>query len=114
MLTGMIGGATDPEIIEKRDEEILAIVQDEAARLLSITGQPIVSRIWKHPKALPQYNLGHGYAVQAVREGERAIQGLYFVGNYLEGPSIGKCIDGGSQAAESARAYLRDGVAKSA
>lgn len=112
VLTGMIGGATDPDILDKRDEEILAIVQDDAARLLSITGQPIVSRIWKHPKALPQYNLGHGYAVQAVREGERAIQGLYFVGNYLEGPSIGKCVDGGSQAAESARAYLRDSVAK--
>ena len=66
----MIGGATDPEIVEKGDEEILAIVQDEAARLLAITGQPIISRVWKHPKALPQYNLGHGYAVQAVRESE--------------------------------------------
>lgn len=114
IVTSMIGGATDPEIVEKGDEEILAIVQDEAARLLAITGQPIISRVWKHPKALPQYNLGHGYAVQAVRESERAVPGLYFVGNYLEGPSIGKCIDGGSHAAESARAYLRDGMAKSA
>src|SRR5271154_2897447 len=40
IVTSMIGGATDPEIIEKGDEEILAVVQDEAARLLAITGQP--------------------------------------------------------------------------
>jgi oxygen-dependent protoporphyrinogen oxidase len=113
-LTSFVGGATDPEIVERRDEEILAIVQDESARLLAITGQPIVSQVWKHPKALPQYNLGHGHTVDAVRECERAIPGLYFVGNYLEGPSIGKCVDGGSQAAEAARAYLRDGMAKSA
>ena len=113
-LTSFVGGATDPEIVEKRDEEILAIVQEESARILAITGQPIVSRVWKHPKALPQYNLGHGHNVETVREGERAIPGLYFVGNYLEGPSIGKCVDSGSQAAESVRAYLRRGMAKSA
>ncbi len=114
ILTSMIGGATDPEIVEKPDEEILTIVQEESARILAITGQPIISRIWKHPKALPQYNLGHGHTVEAVRECERAIPGLYFVGNYLEGPSIGKCIDRGSQVAETARVYLRDGMAKSA
>jgi len=112
-LTSMIGGATDPEIVEKRDEEILAIAQDESARLLAITGQPIISRVWKHPKALPQYNLGHGHTVEAVRESERAIPGLYFVGNYLEGPSVGKCVDRGSQVAGAARAYLRDAVRKS-
>jgi oxygen-dependent protoporphyrinogen oxidase len=114
ILTSMIGGATDPEIVEKPDGEILAVVQDESARILAITGQPIISRVWKHPKALPQYNLGHGHTVKAVRECERAIPGLYFAGNYLEGPSIGKCIDRGSQVAEAARAYLRDGMAKSA
>ncbi len=113
-LTSFVGGATDPEIVEKRDEEILSIVQEESARILAITGQPIVSRLWKHPKALPQYNLGHGHTVEAVRESERAIPGLYFAGNYLEGPSIGKCIDRGSQVAEAARAYLRGGMAKSA
>jgi oxygen-dependent protoporphyrinogen oxidase len=110
----MIGGATDPEIVEKRDEEILAVVLEEASRILAITGQPIVSRVWKHPKALPQYNLGHGHTVEMIRESERGIPGLYFAGNYLEGPSIGKCVDRGSQVAESARAYLRDAMAKSA
>jgi protoporphyrinogen/coproporphyrinogen III oxidase len=113
ILTSFVGGATDPEILEKTDEEILAVVQDESARILKITGQPIVSRIWRHPKALPQYNLGHGHIVEIIRDSERSIPGLYFVGNYLEGPSIGKCVDRGSQTAEAVRAYLRDGVAKS-
>jgi protoporphyrinogen/coproporphyrinogen III oxidase len=111
-LSSFVGGATDPEIVEKPDQEIIAIVQDENARILGITGQPIVSSVWKHPKALPQYNLGHGHIVETVRESERSIPGLYFAGNYLEGPSIGKCIDRGSQTAEAARAYLRDSAAK--
>ena len=100
-LTSFVGGATDPEIVAKQDEEIEAIVQDENARILEITGQPVVSRVWKHPKALPQYNLGHGHVVETVRESERAIPGLYFAGNYLEGPSIGKCVDRGSQTRRS-------------
>lgn len=111
-LTSFIGGATDPAIVAMQDEEIEAIVHKENARILDITGQPVVSRVWKHPKALPQYNLGHGHVVETVRESERAIPGLHFAGNYLEGPSIGKCVDRGSQTAEAARAYLRDGVAK--
>jgi protoporphyrinogen/coproporphyrinogen III oxidase len=111
-LTSFIGGATDPEIIALPDAEIEAIVHNENARILAITGQPIVSRVWKHEKALPQYNLGHGHVVETVRESEHAIPGLYFAGNYLEGPSIGKCVDRGSQTAEAARAYLRDAIMK--
>jgi protoporphyrinogen/coproporphyrinogen III oxidase len=112
-LTSFVGGATDPEMIGKPDAEIIAIVQDESARILGITGQPIVSSVWKHPKALPQYNLGHGHIVETVRDSERTIPGLYFAGNYLEGPSIGKCVDRGSQTAEAVRAYLRGGATKS-
>ena len=113
-LTSFVGGATDTEILEKSDEEILAVVQDDNARILKITGQPLVSRLWRHPKALPQYNLGHGHIVEAVRAGERAIPGLFFAGNYLEGPSIGKCAERGSHVAGAAHDYLRAHSAKSA
>jgi oxygen-dependent protoporphyrinogen oxidase len=113
-LTSFVGGATDTQILEKTDEEILAIAEDENARVLKITGPPIVSRLWRHPKALPQYNLGHGHVVEAVKEGEKAIPGLYFVGNYLEGPSIGKCAERGARIAEAAREYLRGAAAKTA
>ena len=106
VLTSFLGGATDPEIVAKTDDEIAAIVQDEHRRILGITGAPIASAVWKHEKALPQYNLGHGHAVQAIREAERATPGLYFAGNYLEGPSIGKCVEDGFETATAIRDYL--------
>jgi len=109
-MTSFAGGATDPEIVAKPDEEIAAIVQKDNARILSITGAPITSAVWKHPKALPQYNLGHGHTIEAIRDGERASPGLFFAGNYLEGPSIGKCVEQASQTAEAVRAYLRNGT----
>jgi protoporphyrinogen/coproporphyrinogen III oxidase len=107
VVTSFVGGATDPEIVAKSDEEIAAIVQDDHARILGITGSPIAAAVWKHEKALPQYNLGHGHAVQAIREAERTVPGLYFAGNYLEGPSIGKCVEEGFQTAEAIQGYLR-------
>jgi oxygen-dependent protoporphyrinogen oxidase len=106
VMTSFVGGATEPEIVEKTEEEIAAIVQDENARVLQITGPPATSAVWRHPKALPQYNLGHGHIVEAIRDGEHAHPGLFFAGNYLEGPALGKCAELGAQTAEAVRTYL--------
>ncbi len=107
VVTSFVGGATDPEIVEKTDQEIAAIVEDDQSRILGITGPPITTAVWKHAKALPQYNLGHGHVVRAIRDAEGAIPGLYFAGNYLEGPSIGKCVEQGFRTAEVISGYLR-------
>jgi protoporphyrinogen/coproporphyrinogen III oxidase len=105
-MTSFIGGATDPETVEKPEDTIAAITHDENGRILGISGPPFVSVVWKYGKALPQYNLGHGHVVEAIRDGERAIPGLFFSGNYLEGPAIGKCVEQGFRTAEAARAYV--------
>jgi protoporphyrinogen/coproporphyrinogen III oxidase len=109
-ITSFVGGATDPEIVDKPEEEIAAIAEAENARILGITGPPVATAVWKHPKALPQYNLGHAHIVRAIRDAERGIPGLFFAGNYLEGPSLGKCVEQGFQTAEAARAYLLAGT----
>src|ERR1700733_4758968 len=62
---------------------------------------------WKYPRALPQYNLGHGHIVETIRDAERALPGLFFAGNYLEGPAVGKCVENGFQTAEAVRKYLQ-------
>jgi len=111
VLTSFIGGTTDPEIVTKREEEIAAIVQKDHQQILGITGSPIASAIWVHQKALPQYNLGHGHVVKAIRDAERSIAGLYFAGNYLEGPAVGKCVECAFQVAEHVKAYLQSSVA---
>jgi len=105
-----IGGATDPEIARKTESEIAAIVQKDHEQILGVTGSPVASMVCIHQKALPQYNLGHGHIVRAMRDAERSLAGLYFGGNYLEGPSIGKCVECGFQTAEAVQSYLRTGA----
>jgi protoporphyrinogen/coproporphyrinogen III oxidase len=104
-LSSFAGGATDPEIVAKSEDEIAQLVHDENARVLQITGPPAASSVWRHPRALPQYNLGHGHIIEEIRDGMREIPGLFFSGNYLEGPSLGKCVEQGFQTAEAVQKY---------
>jgi oxygen-dependent protoporphyrinogen oxidase len=106
-ITSFIGGATDPDVIQLREENIAAIVAEENARVLGITGPPVEVAVWRYPRALPQYNLGHGHIVETIRDAERASSGLFFAGNYLEGPAIGKCVENGFQTAEAVQKYLQ-------
>jgi oxygen-dependent protoporphyrinogen oxidase len=110
-LTGIIGGATDPSVVDESDDTISSIVQLDCEGVLDITGAPILSCVWKHPRALPQYNLGHSHVVKAIRDSARSTPGLFFTGNYLSGPSIGKCVEEGLATADATAAYLQGAAA---
>ena len=93
LITSFLGGATDPELVQKPEDEIAAIANIENQHILQIIGEPLMSATWKYDKALPQYNLGHGHVIERVREAQAQVPGVFFSGNYLEGPAIGKCVE---------------------
>ncbi len=105
-MTSFLGGATDPDIVQKSEEEISSIANTERRQILQITGEPVVSATWKYRKALPQYNLGHGHIVEGVRAAQVSLPGVFFSGNYLEGPSIGKCVEQATRTADQVRERL--------
>jgi oxygen-dependent protoporphyrinogen oxidase len=113
-MTSFIGGATDSEIADSSEQELTAAVQADNAKILDIGGPPVTTSVWKHAKALPQYNLGHGHIVREIREGQRAVPGLFFAGNYLQGPALGKCVEQACETAEAVRAYWEHGAAGTA
>jgi oxygen-dependent protoporphyrinogen oxidase len=110
LLTSFVGGATDTGIFDDDDEYIMSVVESETGKLLEISGAPVERRLWRHPKALPQYNLGHGHVVEGVREEIQKTPGIFLAGNYLEGPSIGQCVERANAAAAAASAYLQGGA----
>jgi protoporphyrinogen/coproporphyrinogen III oxidase len=82
-------------------------VEAENAKILEITGEPIERTVWRYPRALPQYNVGHARRVKEIRDAESALLGLGLAGNYLTGRSIGDCAQSGFQAAEKLRSQMR-------
>jgi oxygen-dependent protoporphyrinogen oxidase len=105
-ITSFAGGATDPKLSELSDEEITETISAEVARVLSITGKPAATNLFRYARALPQYNLGHLQIVKSLEALSAAMPGLFLAGNYLSGPSIGACVEQADRTAEAARVYL--------
>jgi oxygen-dependent protoporphyrinogen oxidase len=106
VLTTFAGGVTDPEIPTWSEDKISATIHEELGRILNITESPAVSRVYKYPRALPQYNLGHMRTVAALENLCGETPGLYLAGNYLEGPSTGACVTRSFRIAEQVRSAL--------
>ncbi|HEX3544558.1 MAG TPA: protoporphyrinogen oxidase [Candidatus Acidoferrum sp.] len=90
------------------DELLPQQVEAENAAVLNITGAPIDRMVWKYPRALPQYNVGHTQRVKEIRKALNELPGLFLAGNYLTGRSIGDCVESGFQAADQLHSRSRD------
>ena len=105
LVTSFVGGATDMGIADESDEAVQGIVEEETRRLLIIRGEPVESQVWRNFNALPQYNLGHLELTKTIRQAVRKTPGIFLAGNYLEGPSIGQCIDLAERRAKTVASY---------
>jgi oxygen-dependent protoporphyrinogen oxidase len=101
LLTSFIGGATDPAATTLSEKELADLVHRELAPLLQIRANAIFSHVQLYRRALPQYNLGHADRLRALEQFRHSIPGLFFVGNYLQGPAIGSCVELGIATAQS-------------
>jgi oxygen-dependent protoporphyrinogen oxidase len=91
-LTNFIGGATDPEAIRLRDEELIRIVHGDLNKVLGVSGEPRRLPISRYERAIPQYTLGHAARAKRIEAMLRDVDGLWIAGNYLTGVSLGDCI----------------------
>jgi oxygen-dependent protoporphyrinogen oxidase len=103
LLTSFVGGATNPGAVSKSPEALAAQVHGEMAPLLSIRKGPAFSNVTIWPRAIPQYNLGHTGRISAINAMRARFPGLYFSGNYLNGPAIGTCVEYALKVADEVR-----------
>jgi oxygen-dependent protoporphyrinogen oxidase len=107
LLTSFVGGATDPGAAKLQPQELANLVHREISPLLSIKSEPAFSNVTIWPRALPQYNLGHGDRLAAVAKACSRFPGLSLTGNYLRGPAIGSCVEQALAVAEDVRGAQR-------
>jgi oxygen-dependent protoporphyrinogen oxidase len=100
LVTSYAGGATNPKFVEKDEDEIARTVEAEMAGVLRIEGAPAEHVVWKQAQALPQYNVGHVQTVAEIRKSAAGLRGVHLAGNYLEGRSLGDCVETGWRTAD--------------
>jgi len=76
--------------------------RDELRQTLGVTAEPVLTRVVRWPKAMPQYHVGHGGRVEAIERCAAAIPGLHLAGGAYRGVGIADCVRSGEAAAEQA------------
>jgi protoporphyrinogen/coproporphyrinogen III oxidase len=92
------------------DEELVALARAELA-LLDVTAEPMLTRIQRWPRGMPQYVLGHPERLERIETLLEELPGLALAGAAYRGVGIPDCIASGESAAEAvARTLAGAGV----
>ncbi len=94
-----LGGSRDPQVLQLPDTEIIDMVRREFQEILGITAEPKFVKIYKWPRAMAQYSLGHKGRVERIRKIISSAPGLALAGNAYGGIGIPDCVRSGSEAA---------------
>ncbi len=95
-----LGGVEDAGVLGESDEAIMATVTEELREIAGITARPKFSRIFRWPRSMAQYPVGHGRRIAELETRIGEIPGLYLAGNAYQGIGIPDCIRMGRAAAE--------------
>lgn len=107
-----LGGALQPEMMQRDDADMVAAVRADLGDLLGIRRSPRWSMVHRWPNAMPEYAVGHLDHVTAINQKLAQLPGIEVAGNGFGGVGIPDCIHEGWQAADRLLAELsgRQGV----
>ncbi|MCK6553670.1 protoporphyrinogen oxidase [Candidatus Binatia bacterium] len=106
LLRAFVGGALQESLFHQDDGAMAASIRRELEALLGIASEPLLTRIHRHPQAMPQYHVGHLERLQRIDARLAPHAGLALAGNAYRGVGIPDCIRGGEDAAERVWAGL--------
>jgi oxygen-dependent protoporphyrinogen oxidase len=111
LLRVLVGGARDPEAASYDDDQLMDVVRADLSRAMGLDAEPELIRIYRFPRAIPQYTLGHLDRLRTIQQRLARLPGLYLHGSGYRGISLNDCI---RLAPEVATAALGTGAASPA
>jgi oxygen-dependent protoporphyrinogen oxidase len=90
IMGGALGESKVPGFLERSDEEILAIIDEERAKCFSAAGQRIGYRMTRWPKALPHYTLQLERDLPLISCNRKNV---FLIGNYLGQIGLAKILE---------------------
>jgi oxygen-dependent protoporphyrinogen oxidase len=99
LLTGYVGGSTDPEALSLDDADLLGIVLEDLEGLTGFGREPDHLRVLRYEAAIPQLEHGHIERMRVARKAARDLPGLHLAGNYIHGVGLKDAVSSGFGAA---------------
>jgi protoporphyrinogen/coproporphyrinogen III oxidase len=106
LLRTFVGGALQTELFADDHATMTKNVRAELASLLGVVAEPVFTRVWRHPKSMPQYHIGHGDRVERIETTLRQFPSLALAGSAYHGVGISDCVRTGEEAAEKIITFL--------
>jgi len=95
-----VGGAMQPELLDRSDAEIVALVREELESILGVTWKPEFTIVARWMRSMPQYHVGHLDLVAGIERELAGLHNLALAGNAYRGVGIPDVIHSGELAAE--------------
>lgn len=92
LLRSMLGGARCPDLADLPDEQILDRVRSDLKEIAGVSIDPVFARIFRHERAIPQYQVGHADRLAAIDRLLVRYPRLVLAGNAFRGVSLNDCI----------------------
>jgi oxygen-dependent protoporphyrinogen oxidase len=105
MLTTFIGGGRHPSLVAADDPTLAAIVNEAHAALIGAIA-PLWYEVVRWPRAIPQYRLGHLDRIAAIDAAIAAFPGLFLIGSWRGGISVGDRVNSAAAMADALQCYL--------
>lgn len=102
-----IGGMKHAEMLDYSDEQIIALVEEYFHTMLKFpaSAKPDFIRIFRHKRAIPQYEITSGERFEAIEKVQNQYKGLTIAGNLRDGIGMAHRI---KQATDVANKILSD------
>lgn len=100
LVRAFVGGPGGGKLIEAGDGELTAAAAGELREIAGIDAKPLFARVYRFPRSMPRYTVGHLDRVAAIDDEAAACDGLYLIGASLRGIGIGDCVRSGFEAAD--------------
>ena len=101
-----IGGSRNEELVFLDDKDMLKMIREELRDVMGISAEPILTRIYRWEKAMPQYIIGHDERVSRIEQSISKYPDMFVTGSAYRGGGISECIKNAQLTAESVLKYL--------
>lgn len=107
LLRAFLGGARDPDVLTKTDQEITNAALGDLTKILGIRGLPTLTRIYRWSRSSPQQEVGHGELMKRIDIKLERHPGLFVSAAGFRGVGIPDCIADARATAGAAAAFVR-------
>jgi protoporphyrinogen/coproporphyrinogen III oxidase len=108
LMRAFVGGARDPQALERSDADLVRTSLAALCPLLGIERDPLFTRVYRWDRGNAQHNIGHLDRMAAIDRGLARHPGLFLTGSGFRGVGIPDCVADARRTASTAATWLAE------